>query len=137
MLEALVERMGEDLDTRLATVPQSPALAAAPPRPTAEQQAAALLSSIRDALTENRVDLYLQPVVTLPQRRVMFYEGFSRLRDDTGRVLMPAEYLRVAEPEGLMPAIDNLLLFRCVQIVRKLSKSDRKDPVLAAETRRE
>lgn len=129
VLEALVERMGEDLDARLATaVAQAPAPAATvvPLRPTAEQQAASLLQSIRDALTENRVDLYLQPVVTLPQRRVMFYEGFSRLRDDTGRVLMPAEYLRVAEPEGLMPAIDNLLLFRAVQIVRKLSKSDRK-----------
>ena len=56
----------------------------------------------------------------------MFYESFSRLRDETGRVMMPAEYLAVAEPEGLMSAIDNLLLFRCVQIVRRLAKQDRK-----------
>jgi cyclic-di-GMP phosphodiesterase TipF (flagellum assembly factor) len=39
---------------------------------------------------------------------------------------MPAEYLRVAEPDGLVTAIDNLLLFRCVQIVRRLAKQDRK-----------
>ena len=32
----------------------------------------------------------------------------------------------VAEPEGLVSAIDNLLLFRCVQIVRRLAKNDRK-----------
>ncbi len=56
----------------------------------------------------------------------MFYESFSRLRDETGRVIMPAEYLTVAEPEGLVAAIDNLLLFRCVQIVRRLAKQDRK-----------
>jgi cyclic-di-GMP phosphodiesterase TipF (flagellum assembly factor) len=56
----------------------------------------------------------------------VFYESFSRLRDETGRVMMPAEYLAVAEPEGLMTAIDNLLLFRCVQIVRRLAKQDRK-----------
>jgi cyclic-di-GMP phosphodiesterase TipF (flagellum assembly factor) len=39
---------------------------------------------------------------------------------------MPAQYLSVAEPEGLVTAIDNLLLFRCVQIVRRLAKQDRK-----------
>jgi cyclic-di-GMP phosphodiesterase TipF (flagellum assembly factor) len=39
---------------------------------------------------------------------------------------MPAEYLSVAEPEGLMSTIDNLLLFRCAQIVRRLAKNDRK-----------
>jgi len=40
--------------------------------------------------------------------------------------MMPAEYLTVAEPEGLVTAIDNLLLFRCVQIVRRLAKTDKK-----------
>jgi cyclic-di-GMP phosphodiesterase TipF (flagellum assembly factor) len=64
-------------------------------------------------------------VVSLPQRRTVFYESYSRLRDETGRVMMPAEYLTVAEPEGLISAIDNLLLFRCVQIVRRLAGQDR------------
>jgi cyclic-di-GMP phosphodiesterase TipF (flagellum assembly factor) len=89
-------------------------------------QSHALLETVREALADNRVDLYLQPVVSLPQRRTVFYESFSRLRDETGRVMMPAEYLAVAEPEGLVAAIDNLLLFRCVQIVRRLAKQDRK-----------
>src|SRR6185437_14192339 len=79
-----------------------------------------------EALTENRVDLFLQPIVALPQRRTQYYESFSRLRDATGRVMMPTEYLSVAEPSGLVTAIDNLLLFRCVQIVRRLAKQDRK-----------
>ena len=70
--------------------------------------------------------VYLQAVVSLPQRRTQFYESFSRLRDATGRVLMPAEFLSVAEPGGLVAAIDNLLLFRCVQIVRRLAGQDRK-----------
>jgi cyclic-di-GMP phosphodiesterase TipF (flagellum assembly factor) len=91
-----------------------------------QKTSAALYETVRDALTDNRVDLYLQPVVGLPQRRTVFYESFSRLRDPTGRVIMPAEYLRIAEPGGLVGAIDNLLLFRCVQIVRRLAKQDRK-----------
>ena len=121
MLEHLVQRMSDSLDEMLSAPAAS--VGGAPPR---ESQAVALLQTVREALAENRVDLYLQPVVSLPQRRTVFYESFSRLRDESGRVLMPAEYLAVAEPEGLISAIDNLLLFRCVQIVRRLAKQDRK-----------
>jgi cyclic-di-GMP phosphodiesterase TipF (flagellum assembly factor) len=119
MLEDLVARMSESLEERVAG--RGPV-----PVDHMDRQNAALLHTVREALACNRVDLYLQPVVSLPQRRTVFYESFSRLRDPSGRILMPAEYLKVAEPEGLVPAIDNLLLFRCVQIVRRLAKHDRK-----------
>ena len=129
MLEDLIHRMSVSLDERLATgiAHEHHAEEARPQvfrRPPAQTEA--LLQTVREALAENRVDLYLQPVVTLPQRRTVFYKSFSRLRDATGQVLMPAQYLSVAEPEGLVTAIDNLLLFRCVQIVRRLAKQDRK-----------
>ena len=131
MLEDLIQRMSVSLDERLAL--GVPGEAHEPAEDGRRQifrspppQTGALLHTIREALAENRVDLYLQPVVTLPQRRTVFYESFSRLRDATGQVMMPAQYLSVAEPEGLVAAIDNLLLFRCVQIVRRLAKQDRK-----------
>jgi cyclic-di-GMP phosphodiesterase TipF (flagellum assembly factor) len=121
-LEDAVQRMAEKMEAQLSS-----RVAAAPPGALGRgPQSAALLDTVKDALAGNRVDLYLQPVVSLPQRRTVFYESFSRLRDETGRVMMPAEYLSVAEPEGLVAAIDNLLLFRCVQIVRRLAKQDRK-----------
>ncbi|OYW82752.1 MAG: diguanylate phosphodiesterase [Asticcacaulis sp. 32-58-5] len=144
MLESLVLKLGESIEDRLnqwqnrapvsgQSAPAQPNYGRGPNAAEAvrqmsrqEQQAIALIETVREALIENRVDLYLQPVVSLPQRKTVFYESFSRLRDDTGRVLMPAEYLTVAEPEGLLPSIDNLLLFRCVQIVRKLAKNDRR-----------
>jgi cyclic-di-GMP phosphodiesterase TipF (flagellum assembly factor) len=128
MLEDLVDEMRRRLDEQGET-PAFPApLGAAPQagQPAQPGRSPALLEIVREALTENRVDLYLQPIVALPQRRTQFYESFSRLRDETGRVMMPAEYLTVAEPGGLVTAIDNLLLFRCVQIVRRLAKQDRK-----------
>ncbi|MDO8409103.1 MAG: EAL domain-containing protein [Phenylobacterium sp.] len=120
MLEDLVQRMGQRLEERMTTAP----LQARPGHDPRRE--AVLLETVRGALADNRVDLYLQPVVALPQRKTIFYESFSRLRDESGRVLMPAEYISVAEAEGLMTAIDNLLLFRCVQIVRRLAKQDRK-----------
>jgi cyclic-di-GMP phosphodiesterase TipF (flagellum assembly factor) len=126
MLEALVQRMSESLDERLANAsPYAVASPQAAPRRD-QRQTAVLLQEVREALAENRVDLYLQPVVSLPQRRTVFYESYTRLRDESGRVMMPAEYLPCAEPEGLVSAIDNLLLFRCVQIVRRLAKQDRR-----------
>lgn len=133
MLETLVHRMSETLDERLAQLQTTNVVAATPASiPVLQderrrrQQTSALLEEVRGALAANRVDLYLQPIVALPQRRTVFYESFSRLRDESGRVMMPAEYLPAAEPEGLVSAIDNLLLFRCVQIVRRLAKQDRK-----------
>ncbi len=122
-LEDTVHRMAEKMEAQLSS---RVAAAAVPHAFGRAPQSVALLDTVKSALADNRVDLYLQPVVSLPQRRTVFYESFSRLRDDTGRVMMPAEYLSVAEPEGLVAAIDNLLLFRCVQIVRRLAKQDRK-----------
>jgi cyclic-di-GMP phosphodiesterase TipF (flagellum assembly factor) len=84
-----------------------------------------LLETIRASLEENRVDLYLQPIVSLPQRKLRFYEALSRLRAEDGAVIMPAQYIKVAAPAGLMSVVDNLLLFRCVQIVRKLTAKNR------------
>jgi cyclic-di-GMP phosphodiesterase TipF (flagellum assembly factor) len=84
-----------------------------------------LLETIRASLEENRVDLYLQPIVSLPQRKLRFYEALSRLRAEDGSVIMPAQYIKVAAPAGLMSVVDNLLLFRCVQIVRRLTQKHR------------
>ncbi|HXC54563.1 MAG TPA: EAL domain-containing protein [Rhizomicrobium sp.] len=84
-----------------------------------------LLEIIRSSLEQNRVDLYLQPIVSLPQRKLRFYEALSRLRSEDGKVIMPEQYIKVAAPAGLMSVVDNLLLFRCVQIVRRLTQKHR------------
>jgi cyclic-di-GMP phosphodiesterase TipF (flagellum assembly factor) len=127
LLEGLVERMQQRLDERADYAPMAERREPGPIGHNSQHRAAAaLMDTVRDALTDNRVDLYLQPVVALPQRKTVFYESFTRLRDATGRVMMPAEYLSVAEPGGLVTAIDNLLLFRCVQIVRRLASKDRR-----------
>jgi cyclic-di-GMP phosphodiesterase TipF (flagellum assembly factor) len=84
-----------------------------------------LLETIRASLEQNRVDLYLQPIVSLPQRKLRFYEALSRLRSEDGKIIMPEQYIKVAAPAGLMSVVDNLLLFRCVQIVRRLTQKHR------------
>ncbi len=80
----------------------------------------AILEIVRSGLQENKVDLYLQPIVRLPQRRTLFYEAFSRIRGPQGEVITPGQYLAVAENAGLIGTIDNLLLIRCVQLIRRV-----------------
>jgi len=124
VIEGLIARMGERMPSQPPAARPAGAEPAAAPAPGAD-----MLAIVTEALEANRVDLYLQPVVALPTRRVAFYESYTRLRDPSGRVVMPGEFLKVAIDAGLMTAIDNLLLFRCVQIVRRLSAKERRPGV--------
>ncbi len=86
------------------------------------EQIGAMIAQAADA---NRIDLYLQPVVTLPQRKVRFYEALSRLRTEDGEIIPAGDFVDIAESAGLMPKIDNMLVFRCVQVVRRLQLKSR------------
>lgn len=79
----------------------------------------AILDIVRDGLRQDRVDLYLQPIVSLPQRKRRYYECFSRIRAADGTMILPEQYIGIAKENGLITAIDNMLLFRCVQLLRK------------------
>lgn len=80
---------------------------------------AEVLELVRQAVADGAVDLYLQPVVSLPQRRRRYYECLSRIPDGKGGVLAADAYVAAAEAAGLLAPIDNLLLFRAVQLVRR------------------
>lgn len=81
-----------------------------------------LLGILRDALRSERVDVYLQPIVSLPQRKTRYYECYTRIRAEDGTVIGPNSYIELAERVGLVGAIDNLQLFRCVQLIRRTRK---------------
>lgn len=85
----------------------------------------AIVELIGKAADANRIDLYLQPIVTLPQRKVRYYEALSRLRTEEGDVITAGDFIEYAENVGIMPKIDNLLLFRCVQVTRRLQLKSR------------
>ena len=81
---------------------------------------ALMLDCVKDAIENDRVDLYLQPVVSLPQRKTRCFEAFSRLRRADGSVLKPADYLAAAERANRIGVIDNMILLRAVQALRLL-----------------
>jgi cyclic-di-GMP phosphodiesterase TipF (flagellum assembly factor) len=133
VLKALIPRLASEADAEggaVVALPQGQPSAggatsgALPPGfmpPVADDLAQeAVLDIVRAALRDDRVDLVLQPIVSLPQRKRRFYECFSRLRTGDGAMIVPEQYIALAERAGLITAIDNMLLFRCVQLVRKI-----------------
>jgi cyclic-di-GMP phosphodiesterase TipF (flagellum assembly factor) len=79
-----------------------------------------LVAAVKNALEENRLDIYLQPMVTLPQRKVRYYEAVTRLRDDKDQVLVAEDFIATAETAGLIGRIDHAVMLRCVQVLRRL-----------------
>ncbi len=84
-----------------------------------------IIGAITKAIDASKIDLYLQPVVTLPQRKVRYYEALSRLRVDNGELVAAADFLPYAEAGALMPRLDHLSALRCVQVVRRLLLKNR------------
>ena len=95
----------------------TPAAAAAEATARSQPQ---LLSAIKNAIEENRLDIYLQPMVTLPQRKVRFYEAVTRLRDDKDQILAADDFIATAEAGGLIGKIDHMVMLRCIQVLRRL-----------------
>jgi cyclic-di-GMP phosphodiesterase TipF (flagellum assembly factor) len=101
----------------------APAAAAAPPVTGAvapSRSQTQLVAALKNAVEENRLDIYLQPMVTLPQRKVRYYEAVTRLRDHKDQVLAAEDFIATAEAAGLIGRIDHAVMLRCVQVLRRL-----------------
>ena len=113
-----------------AVSPAAPATSPAPPAPAKIAAFAGLdrdgiIAAIKSAIDASRIDLYLQPVVTLPQRKVRYYEALSRLKAENGDLVAAGDFLSYAEAGALMPKLDDLSALRCVQVVRRLLLKNR------------
>ncbi|MBC8013199.1 MAG: EAL domain-containing protein [Methyloceanibacter sp.] len=84
-----------------------------------------MLEVVSQAIEAGRVDLYLQPTVTLPERRPRYFEALTRIRTKADNIILPGSYLHVAETSGMMPLIDNVLLVKSVQTLRRLGADSR------------
>ena len=118
---------GDEPPKVLSFAAETQGITAAPvaPAATVEKLAsprseAQILSVVKAAVEENRLDIYLQPMVTLPQRKVRFYEAVTRLRDDKDEIITADHFVGIAEAAGLIGRIDHMVMLRCVQVLRRL-----------------
>jgi cyclic-di-GMP phosphodiesterase TipF (flagellum assembly factor) len=86
---------------------------------------AEMLELVSQGIEAGRVDLYLCTTVTLPERKPRYLEAFTRIRTKTDSLVRPRSYLPAAEAAGMMPLIDNVLLVKSVQTLRRLGSASR------------
>ncbi|MBS0212706.1 MAG: GGDEF and EAL domain-containing protein [Proteobacteria bacterium] len=68
-----------------------------------------LEGELRRSIASGRFVPYFQPIVQLSDRKVVGYEALLRWRHEGRGVLLPAEFLGVAEDSGLIEQIDWLI----------------------------
>lgn len=77
-----------------------------------------VLELLKSAISNDNLDLFVQPVVRLPQRKISFYELYIRIQARPGAFLSAAQYIGLANREELGPVIDGRLLLKCLDILR-------------------
>jgi cyclic-di-GMP phosphodiesterase TipF (flagellum assembly factor) len=88
--------------------------------PSARSDPDEIAGVLRKAVAADEIEIHLQPVVTLPQRKLRYYEALARVKSDDGELVAAGEVLSDPEAAALMPKIDYLAAVRSVQIVRRL-----------------
>ncbi|MGO4387335.1 EAL domain-containing protein [Microvirga sp. 2YAF29] len=89
------------------------------PRKTAENDLRRM-RLVTQAFEADGIELALQPIVALPQRKIRFYEALARLRLADGTLLGPSEFLSIIERLGRAPEFDRRVLNRTMMVARHL-----------------
>jgi cyclic-di-GMP phosphodiesterase, flagellum assembly factor TipF len=130
MIKAMAEQLSRIGGPSRSDRPQAEEIPlSALPEVTAENAGRVLsddqvMQLVHNAINQDWVDLFLQPIVNLPQRKTRFFEMFSRIRI-RDEIYLPAErYIAVAMRHEMVPVIDNLLLLRALQFIRDTAEED-------------
>ncbi len=81
------------------------------------QHRAAIEADLRRGVRLGEIQPYLQPIVTLPDRRLIGFEALARWQHPLRGLLAPSEFIGVAEDTGLIVDIDTLILKQACAII--------------------
>ncbi len=70
------------------------------------------------ALAEQRLALHFQPILDLKTRLVSHWEALIRLQASDGSIVMPGQFMGVAEATGLARHLDRWVIAEAVRMVR-------------------
>jgi len=73
---------------------------------------------IKKALDDNRLEVWLQPIVALRGDESPSFEALVRYRDENGEVVSPENFLPAAERFGILHQIDHFVLYQVVDAMR-------------------
>lgn len=77
-------------------------------------------NSAKEAVEAGRIELHVAPIVSLPSRGLRYFDAMARLQDEAGRALPPDDALAAASRDRLSVKLDNVMLAKSVQLLRRL-----------------
>ncbi|MBI3068637.1 MAG: EAL domain-containing protein, partial [Betaproteobacteria bacterium] len=81
---------------------------------------------LRDALDNDRLLLYAQPVVRLTDQATMHHEILLRIRDDQGKIISAGSFIELAESLGLIQEIDMRVVEKLLQHMERRGEAGKK-----------
>ena len=89
-----------------------------------------LLSRFQRALTEDRIEFYLQPQVNIDTGQIVGAEALARWRAQDGTYVSPGEFIPVLEHSGFVASLDQYLWRRVITwLARRVAAGERVVPV--------
>ena len=70
-----------------------------------------IANELRTAIDENQLEVHYQPVYSLNDQRIIGCEALVRWQHPLHGMMMPAEFITIAEDAGLISTIDNWVMY--------------------------
>ena len=77
-----------------------------------------ILRSLEQALEQNRVEVFLQPVVDSRTRHIAAAEALARIRDAGGRIIPPGLFIPIAEKSGYINQLGEQVFEKTCAFIR-------------------
>lgn len=81
--------------------------------------------SICEAFKQDRFVIYLQPILDLHQNCIIGHEALLRMIDERGNLILPADFLNVAEHLGLIHDINRWVSHNSIRLIEKFQKENK------------
>ncbi|NQD38453.1 EAL domain-containing protein [Permianibacter sp. IMCC34836] len=82
-----------------------------------------LEAHLREALTNNRLEVFYQTKVQMKTGEIVGAEALIRMRDAGGQLISPAQFIPLAEETGLIETLDKLVLEQACSQIAKWSEA--------------
>ncbi len=77
------------------------------------------IAKLKDALVKDDFLLYFQPIMNLNSKKIVYYEALIRLKTENN-VILPGEFIQIAEEFGLMPQIDRWVAGKVIATLKQI-----------------
>lgn len=73
---------------------------------------------LANAIAEDRIEVFYQPIYSIAQRRITGAEALARIRDEDGRLVSPALFIPIAESNGMILRLGRIIFDHVCRFIK-------------------